>query len=113
MYHDLSADSEEQKNALTNGEVILNPWELLIMTLFKALQESSYIPHLEHYPLFMTDYEMKEKTRQRLDKHRLLAIVMTRLLYCLMQKSKEQVIKSAQTDPMLVFFYYAFDEYCL
>jgi hypothetical protein len=111
MYHDLAADAIEQKNALLNEEILLSPWELLVMTLFKTLQESSFVPHLEQYPLFISDIDQKEKSRQRLDKHRLLTIVMTRLLNNLMEKSKDQVKKPA-SDPLL-FFYYAFDEYCL
>jgi len=46
MYHDLEADSDMQKAALLEGSIILSPWELLIMTLFKALTEPSFVPDL-------------------------------------------------------------------
>jgi hypothetical protein len=52
MYHDLDADAEFQKNALMEGFILLNPWELLVLTLFKALTESSFIPSLEQCPPF-------------------------------------------------------------
>ena len=47
MYHDLDADAELQKNALIEGFILLNPWELLVLSLFKALTEPSFIPNLE------------------------------------------------------------------
>jgi hypothetical protein len=49
-----------------------------------------------------------------MDKHRLLIIVMTRLVESLMRKAKEAVgQQSKAAESMLQFVNYAFDEYCL
>lgn len=43
IYHNLDAPSEDQKRAFQEGKIILSSWEMLCMTLFKAvITESSY-----------------------------------------------------------------------
>lgn len=87
------------------------------MTLFKALSETSFIPHLEQFPTYFHDFESQEgclERKRRLDKHRLLTIAITGLLANLIEKTKTSSGQQGQiANQMLGFFYYAFDEYCL
>lgn len=55
LYHDLEADAEMQKAALLEGKILLSPWELLILTLFKALTECSFVPDLQQEYIYSID----------------------------------------------------------
>ena len=90
VYHNLQADSQDQKHALQNGQIILSPWELLCFTLFKALASPSLTcPHLAMQCFYdeanesgnnLSDYDIDQAFyKMRMDKHRMLVILMSRL----------------------------------
>jgi hypothetical protein len=114
MYHDLEADSEVQKQALIEGTIVLSPFELLVMTLFRALTDPSFVPDLRQSPAYFMDLEGNAERMQRFDKHRLLVITMTNFMSDLIEKHKENFGPQREViQRMLIFWYWAFDEYCL
>ena len=99
IYHNLEASAEDQKAALGEGFIILSAWELLCFTLFKALTTPSLFTNLSSTPFFTETCEEEEgrpnienlMAKVRMDKHRMLVILLTRLLKKLMLQVKEQV----------------------
>ena len=90
IYHNLEANSEDQKFALQVDQIILSPWELLCFTLFKALATSSLTSDQLALKYFYTETnEFKtdlrgeganyEFSQIRMDKHRILVILLARL----------------------------------
>ena len=76
---------------MRNGEIILSAWELLCFTLFKALATPSLFTISAQSPFFTETYDdMEDENGQvnifnlmekvRMDKHRMLVVLLTRLL---------------------------------
>jgi hypothetical protein len=60
---------------------MLSPFELLVMSLFKALTDPSYVPDLSQSPAYFNDVEdSNDDKKRRFDKHRLLVIAMVNFM---------------------------------
>ena len=80
LYHNLSAPIEDQKRAFEEGKILLSPWELLCLTLFKAVITVS--GHLESaaQTLYSCVCDSKNNLHsQRSDQHRILTVVICNL----------------------------------
>ena len=99
IYHNLEANAEDQKAALGEGLIILSAWELLCFTLFKALTTPSLFTSMRPAPFFTETCEDEGgrlkiedlMAKVRMDKHRMLVILLTRLLKKLILQATEQV----------------------
>ena len=96
IYHDLDAKAEKQKQALATEHIILSSWELTVFTLFRSL--TSQMPYatssFDHMHFFSSELpvdgnidqlDSREKIQRlisqfKMDKNRMLVILLTRLL---------------------------------
>lgn len=108
IFHDLDASAVQQKRAMQNNMIVLSSWELLVFSMFKSLTELSRnsvssFPHMHYFEsnLAFTDdsvdrVDSDEKVRRlltqfKMDKNRMLVILLTRLLQRLILKASDAI----------------------
>jgi len=80
----LSAESAKQKEALLSQCIMLDPWELVCFIMFKALSK----PNI--FTTNANELDPSDFFSQRLDKHRMLLIILTRMFRSLQKLAKDE-----------------------
>ena len=108
VYHELDAPKERQLKALDSGMILLSNWELLIFSLFKSLTQlgpfsrschvgchyfESKMDLLDDVVNHLTDEERVQRLRSetKMDKHRMLVILLARLLKRLIINAQQSI----------------------
>ena len=79
-------------DALANNKILLSPWELLCFTLFKTIaSQTPFCGNADEKPLFSSISEKDNFDDQRLDKHRIMTIVVVSMFKQLVDNAKAAV----------------------
>ena len=87
---------------------MLTPWELLVMTLMHTVSTKTPFSDSAEQVVFSKAIDPTNFVDQRLDKHRLLTVAITKLF-----KQLQDVTAGAETNEQMLFFVFAIQEYLI